>query len=97
MTTHTLRTDGRLLRMGHVAGVEPRQLEAGIDPDHRVTARRVESHRITALLEHLQRVGVVGVCEAVGITERHGALVGEIPDAAHAVAKLHPLSMAIET
>src|SRR5438128_10737548 len=96
MTTQILRTDGRLLGVRHVARVEPRKLVAGIDANHGVAASGVEGHRVAALLEHLQRVLVVGVREAVRVTERNRALAREALDETHAVTKLPPLFFAIE-
>ena len=74
-----------------IARIEPRQLVARLAPDHRFAADGVECHRISALFERFQRVGVVCVRESVWVTERHGLLTGQRREYTRTVSQLGSL------
>src|SRR4026209_1727539 len=96
MTTQTLRTCGYLLQARNVPRVEARQLVPGFLPDDRLATNRVERHRITEFLECFERLGVIGVRESVGITERHRCLVREFSDGLRTIAQFAALFLAVQ-
>src|SRR5688572_1322167 len=94
MTTQTLRTSSHLVQARDVAGIEPRQLEARLAPDHRFAADGVECHRVSELFERFQRIGVVCVRESVWVAERHGLLTCQLADTPRTVLELVSLLVA---
>src|SRR5262245_18060296 len=96
MTTQTLRTCGHLLQARNVTGIEARQLVPGFLPDDRLATNRVERHRITELLECFERLGLIGVRESVGITERHVCLARDVSDGLRTAAQLVALLVACQ-